>query len=441
MGKSNRTNVLLLSIHDLTTQLGCYGNPVVRSPNIDRLAGRGRLFGRHVCQYPLCGPSRASFLTGRRPDTTGVLDNLAWFRDALPDVVTLPAHFKAHGYWTAKRGTVFHGGLDDEPAWDVGGQFAGPRPNRTPEQQQEREARADRFEPSEDGEEGGDARTADWAVETLEAYRGENPFFLAAGFSKPHVPLVASKRYFEMYDGADIPLPPRSPEGEELLPEPALRPNFDIFIRRYAADDDEARRAILAYYACTTFLDEQVGKILDTVERLGLWENTVVVLMADHGFHLGEYGLWSKMTLFDASTRVPFVVAAPEIADPGEQTMRLTEHVDLYPTLVELCGLPMPEGLEGTSLVPLLSDPERPWKRAVFSQVRRAGGVMGRMARTERRQYHRWEGTGEEELYDMEDDPHQLRNLAGDPEAASVMEEMRKVMDAGWQVARPGTDS
>jgi uncharacterized sulfatase len=351
---------------------------------------------------------------------------MGWFRDALPDVVTLPAHFRADGYWTAKRGTVFHGGLDDEAAWDVGGKFAGPRPGRTPDQQKEREARADRFEPVEDGGVG-DKQVADWAVEMLEAHH-KKQFFIAAGFSKPHVPLTVPKRYFDFYNPDDIELPPHDPDLEGQLPAPALRPNFDIFIRRMARDDDEARRAKLAYYASISFVDEQVGKILNAVDRLGLWENTVVALFSDHGFHLGEYGLWSKMTLFDASTRVPFMVAAPGLEDPGTPTCRLSEHVDIYPTLCELCGLSLTEGLEGTSLVPLLQDATQPWKQAVFSQIRR-GDVTGRLVRTEQWHYIFWEGTGEEELYVTEGDPYQIHDLS--KQQPETVTKMRDILQAG----------
>ena len=420
---NDRPNVVLVSIHDLTTHLGCLGNSVVQSPNLDRLAGRGRLFSNHVCNYPLCGPSRASLLTGRRPDTTGVLDNRGWFRDALPDVVTLPAHFKANGYRTVKRGTVFHGGMDDEAAWDEGGHFSGPQKTRTAEEQKQREARADRFEPEEDGGRG-DEQVADWAVEMLEAHH-EKRFFIAAGFSKPHVPLTVPKRFFDLYNPENIELPPS--DIPEDLPEPALRPNFDIFIRRKAGDDDEVRRAKLAYYASISFVDEQVGKILDAIDRLGLWENTIVALFSDHGFHLGEYGMRSKMTLFDASTRVPFMIAAPGLAHAGEPTRRVSEHVDIFPTLCALCDLPLPEGLQGTSLRPLLQNPDGEGKQAVFSQLRR-GNVMGRLVRTEAWHYIFWEVSGEEELYAVDGDPYQVKNLAA--QQPEVTAELREMLDA-----------
>ena len=429
---NDQPNVLLISIHDLNTHLGCFGNPVVQSPNLDRLAGRGRLFQNHVCNYPLCGPSRASLLTGRRPDSTGVLDNLAWFRDTLPNAVTLPAHFKAHGYFTARQGTVFHGGMDDEAAWDVGGNFIGRRQARTPEEEKDREARHDRFEPAADAG-AHDVQAADWAVEMLEQHHRRR-FFITAGFSKPHVPLTAPQRFFDPYDPADIELPPTDEAVEARLPKPATRPNFDIFIRRKPRDKAEARQAKLAYYACISFVDEQVGKLLDAMDRLGLWENTVVALFSDHGFHLGEHGMWSKNTLFAASTQAPFMVAFPGIEDPGRPTRRLSEHVDIYPTLVDLCGLPFPEGLEGTSLKPLLHDPARPWKRAVFSQIRR-GDTMGRLMRTEQWHYVHWEATGEEELYATETDPCQMNNMAaGQPE---VITEMRGILAAGWKDSRP----
>jgi iduronate 2-sulfatase len=417
----NRLNVLMLADHDLGVRLHCYGHDVVQSPNLDRLASRGRLFQSHFCAHPLCGPSRASLLTGRRPDTTRVFDNRTWFRHTLPDVVTLPAHFRAHGYWTGCAGAVFHGGMDDPEAWDVGGQ-----PYRAPAHvdRDEYKTRADRHEPSDEPEESFvDAQTANRAIELLEQH-ADAPFFLAAGFTKPHVPLVAPRRYFDLYSINDIELPPQAPPDAPPIPECAINWNWwDIFMDR-PISDEEARHAILSYHASTTFMDAQVGKILDTVDRLNLWENTIVVFWVDHGFHLGEHRAWGKSTLFDASTRVACIMAAPGLAQAGKLTQRLTEHLDIYPTLVELCGLPMPQGLEGTSFVPLLEDPDRPWKQAAFSQV----GLRGRMVRAERWHYNRWQD-GQEELYDMAQDPHQLFNRAQDPGYQRELAELRQIFD------------
>jgi uncharacterized sulfatase len=394
------------------------------------------VFTNHFCAYPLCGPSRASLLTGRRPDTTRVYNNRVWFRDTLPTVGTLPRHFRENGYWTASAGTVFHGGLDDEKAWEEGGKPYRPSsPVHDPAYRDQYRARADRHEPSDEPESTFvDVQTAEQAVAYLEA-RPREPFFVAAGFVKPHVPLIAPRRFFELYSVDDIPLPLQPPPGAPPMPERAWRRNFDIFIDREIADE-EARHAILSYYACTSFMDAQVGVILDAVDRLELWERTIVLYWVDHGFHLGDHGFWSKMTLLDPSVRVPCIVAAPGMGQPGTATRRLTEHVDLWPTLAELCGLPMPEGLEGTSFAPLLLDPDRPWKRAIYSQCRR-GDWMGYAARIERWHYVQWGDRSQEELYDMASDPDQLFNRARDADYADPLEEMRQILAAGWSAGRP----
>jgi len=280
-----RPNVLFLAVDDLNTRLGCYGSEA-KSPSIDGLARRGVRFDRAYCQYPLCNPSRSSLLTGRRPPSTQILDNSRWFRDSLPEVVTLPQQFRDNGYWTARTGKIFHGGLDDPRAWTVGGEpLARPAP-RNLEQQAERERRADRWVAVEGaGEDQPDYRTATRAIEMLEQRKAQ-PFFLAAGFVKPHVPFIAPKKYFDLYAPARISLPPdfsTSPGGTAA----SYRANFDIFIRREASPE-QARQAIAAYYAAISFMDAQVGRVLEALDRLRLRENTVIVLFGDHGFHLGE---------------------------------------------------------------------------------------------------------------------------------------------------------
>jgi len=425
--QKHKLNVLFFAVDDLNTRLGCYGAPV-RSPNIDALANRGVRFERAYCQYPLCNPTRSSLLSGRRPPTTGIMENLTWFRKRMPDVVTLPQHFRASGYVTAQTGKIFHGGLDDDRAWEIGGtKLAEPKP-RTPAEQAERQKQADRWVAVEgEGESQPDYRIATRAVELLEQLtKQDKPFFLAVGFHKPHVPLIAPKKYFDLYDAEKIELPvyyAPKPTGEP----PAYRPNFDLFIKRDATPE-LARQGIAAYYAATSFMDAQLGRVLKTLDRLGLPDNTVISLFGDHGWHLGEKGMWSKMTLFEVSLRAPLVVSVPGLRSAGEASARPVEFVDLYPTLVEACGLLMPQGLEGRSLMPLLHRSSAKWDKPALSYLRR-GQVLGVSVRTERYRYTEWdEGHKGAELYDHDRDPHEAYNLAQDPKHAKTVAKLKALL-------------
>ena len=421
--KASRLNVLFIAIDDLNNRLGCYGAPV-RSPHLDSIARQGVRFDRAYCQYPLCNPTRSSLLSGRRPPTTRIMENQTWFRSTMPDVATLPQHFRRNGYVTAQTGKIFHGGLDDDRAWDIGGT---PLRKSQPRSAADRRATADRWAAVDgEGETQADYRTATRAVELLEELsRGQKPFFLAAGFVKPHVPLIAPKKYFDLYDPAKIQLPP------DFAPLPvsggiAYRPNFDLFIQREATPE-LARQAIAAYYAATSFMDAQVGRVLAALDRLGLRKNTVVLAWGDHGWHLGEKGMWSKQTLFENVARVPLLISAPGYA-AGKASPRTVEFVDIYPTLVELCGLPKAEGLEGASLVPLLRNPAAAWSKPAYTFQKRQN-VLGVSVRTERYRYTEWdEGRRGSELYDYQTDPREDKNLAGDPSRASLVAEMKALL-------------
>ncbi|HEY8505860.1 MAG TPA: sulfatase [Gemmataceae bacterium] len=432
-----KLNVLFIAADDLRPTLGCYGHPLAKTPNIDALAGAGVRFERAYCQFPLCNPSRASLLTGRYPGTTTVLDNTRYFRQELPDVVTLPQHFRNNGYVTARAGKIFHGGIDDQASWDEGGQPGGPRKPRTKEQAAKYRKTSDRWVAVEgDTSKLADVRTADRAIALLEKYR-DRPLFLAVGFVKPHTPLIAPEKYFSLYDAEKIELPvdfAARPKVGPGVPERALpKVNGDIFIDRDATPK-EAREMIRAYLACTSFIDHEAGRVLAKLNELGLRDSTVVVFWGDHGFHLGEKGKWSKHnSLYEAGTRVPLIIAAPGMKGNGQACPRPAELLDLYPTLAELCGLPNPEGVEGHSLVPLLQNPRAEWGRPAFSMTRN-----GRSVRTERWRYTEWGRSGQDgaELYDHAADPHEAKNLAGDPAHAGTVAKLRTLLRGEWDRAR-----
>lgn len=423
-----RPNVLFIAVDDLRPTLGCYGHPMVQSPNIDRLAARGVLFDRAYCQFPLCNPSRSSLLTGRYPSTTKVLDNSVYVAEALPDAVTLPAFFKDHGYVTARTGKIFHGGMDHQQVWTEGGEAGGTRKPRTPAQAAEYRQQSDRWvEVDGEGENLPDYRTASQAVELLDKYNGE-PFFLAVGFMKPHTSLIAPAKYYELYDAEAISLPATfaaRPTVSEGAPEVALpKVNGDIFIDRDATPQ-EAREMIRAYFACTSWIDAQVGRVLDKLDELGLTENTIIVFWGDHGFHLGEKGKWSKHnSLYEPATRVPMIIVDPRGKVMGQASPRTVELVDLYPTLAELCGLAAPEGLEGQSLVPLLQNPEAEWTHPAITMTSK-----GQSIRTERWRYTEWSGAdGGAEFYDLTTDPDETKNLANDPAYVRIVAELRDTL-------------
>jgi uncharacterized sulfatase len=437
-------NALFISVDDLNVRLGCYGQPV-KTPNIDRLAQRGRRFDRAYCQYPLCNPSRSSVLSGWRPEKTRVLENNDSPRPQMQGATFLQEYFHDHGYYTARVGKTYHGRYEDQFRWDNLKDSGRPvRADAAPARQASNSP-ADR--PPQSSRQGGnmvavswratdnpddqdpDGRSAVTAVHLLEQNQSR-PFFIAAGFSKPHLPFVAPRKYFDLYPLDSIRFD-RSSESEfntllpmARVPVPASDPKTD----------QQYREVIAAYHACVSFVDAQVGLILGTIDRLKLWDNTVVVFWGDNGFHLGEHGLWRKLTLFEESTRVPVIIVAPGMAKPGVATTQIVELIDLYPTLIELCGLPPVEGTEGTSLLPLLNDPDRPVKTAAFSVVARGENRLGRSVRTDRYRYTEWpDGTAE--LYDHAADPGERRNLADNPDRDGLVRELKKLLQGGYKSA------
>ncbi|MBN2475488.1 MAG: sulfatase [Pirellulales bacterium] len=476
-----RLNVLFFAVDDLRPETGGYGNPIIKTPHIDELASRGTLFCRAYCQQAVCSPSRTSLLTGRRPDTTGVYDLQTHFRLNLPDVVTLPQHFKQCGYHTQGFGKIYHGGLDDPHSWSVPhwsppGPGYGKPETLTALDEQRKQLRAKYGGPSSevlqrDAKTGAvlkrsapkyrvrgpawedpdvadaalpDGKTAARAIRVLRQVR-HKPFFLAVGFLKPHLPFVAPKKYYELYQREELhlatnPFPPKDVPAIAMHNWGELR-NYSGIPPRGSLSDAMALDLVHGYYAATSYVDAQIGRVLDELDRLGLREKTVIVLWGDHGWQLGEHGLWCKHTNFEIATRVPLIFSAPAQKQPGAKTDALAEFVDIYPTLCDLCSLPIPDGLEGTSLAPVMEDPKRAWKTAALSQYPR-GKVMGYSMRTDRYRYTEWLPRAggapvARELYDHRNDPQENVNLAGLPESAEMVSQLSRHLKAGWRAARP----
>jgi len=434
-GGGLRLNVLFVTIDDLRNEIGCYGVPEVHTPNMDRLAARGMRFDRAYCQFSICNPSRSSFLTGLRPDATRVLDNTVYFRRTLPDAVTLPQLFRQAGWYTASYGKTFHvfgGNADTQDVVGINGGRSFDeaevfKPTPLGQQGEGRnltggEVRWCTWKAAEgDDEDQPDGQNARAAVRFLEQ-RGDQPFFLALGLHKPHDPFIAPKKYFDLYPLDSIKLA-RDPAGRTPDLPLAIASGWKAVFDRFT--DQERREFKRAYYAGTSFTDAQLGKVLDTLDRLRLWDKTIVVLLGDNGYHLGERGWWNKNTLFELAARCPLIVWAPGMKAAGQPCSRLVEFVDIYPTVAELCGLTPPANLAGRSFVPLLADPQRSWKPAAYTQVQRGRGVQGRSIRTEHWRYIEWDGGKEGiELYDATQDPGEWRNLAHDPACAAVVKEL-----------------
>ncbi|MES1213850.1 MAG: sulfatase [Singulisphaera sp.] len=424
-----RPNVVFVMADDLNCDLGCYGHALVKSPQLDRLAERSVRFERAYCQYPVCNPSRVSLLSGRRPTTTRVVDLLTPTRSTLGDTVMLPEHFRRHGYTTVKLGKIFHTGVgfEDPRSWDY--ELTETKEAKNPPADQIAENRWGRvimLDAADDAT--WDGKLAVEARRQLTQLAAKpQPFFLAVGFRRPHVPYIAPRRYFDLYPVGGIPRLVEATDHLRAIPPLALP---------YLCYDEEKlespQRAgvVAAYYAAVSFLDAQVAGILATLDELRLWENTIVVFTSDHGYHLGEHGgLWHKMTLFEESCRVPLLVAVPQ-GRRGASSRAIVELLDLYPTLAELCELPLPEGLEGKSFVPLLADPQQAWPQVAQTVVSRVAGRsahdaldpdrLGRSIRSDRWRYTAWPD-GRRELYDHEQDPQEQKNLADSPDFAAVV--------------------
>ncbi len=514
---SERPNILFIAIDDLRPELGCYGEKLVKTPNIDRLAQEGLRFTRAYCQEAICGPSRTSLMTGLRPHSCRVVDNATYFRDTTPDVITLPQHFIRNNYESVYIGKVYHANMrDEQKSWNrkpVYPKLDQPRPsgdyqlpeNRKIVEQRRKEVKEQygsgqlgalacgpAYECADVPDDAyNDGRNAAAAVATLRELKGPSgsgrPFFMGLGFHKPHLPFVAPKEYWDMYDPNEIPLAD-NPFAPKNAPSMGRHSSFELRVRHgipKAGDipDDMARTLIHAYLACASYIDAQIGKVLAELDRLGLRDNTIIMVWGDHGWHLGEHGIWGKATNYEIATRVPLIVSVPGMKARGQSSEALVELLDMYPTLCELAGLPVPRHVEGRSFVPLLDDPDREWKNAVFSQfpcpalrewaalplskeMRQSffgplieevedrlkaekpgewsrdiyeNHLMGYTVRTDRYRLVCWVDDRDRqrpiatELYDHKTDPDENENIAGNQENEQLVKELMHELTRVWQ--------
>jgi iduronate 2-sulfatase len=456
--ESTRPNILLICIDDLKPTIGCYGDPHAVTPNIDRLAAQGVRFDAAYCNQAVCAPSRNSLLTGLRPQTLGIYDLSTHFRKAKPEAVTLPQHFKNNGYRTEAFGKIFHvghGNINDKASWSTRhfrgkGDYALPenRPDQgtreealftnVPPEQANRLPKGAPYESAEVEDEAyADGLVAARAVERIAAAAKtpDEPFFLAVGFVKPHLPFCAPKKYWDLYDPAKFELAKlrQPPEGA-----PDFAPTDWRELRNYkgspqtgAVDDEMQRQLIHGYYAATSYADAQIGKVLDALKANGLDKNTIIVLWGDHGYHLGDHGMWCKHSNYQQAARIPFLIDLPGDAPAGAVSNELVESVDLYPTLCELAGLDLPYELDGASMLPILKDPAAK-SDGVALHVYPRDKLLGRAVRTDRYRLVEWKVPGapaEEaifELYDYQADPEESRNLAA--EQPEVVAELRAIL-------------
>jgi iduronate 2-sulfatase len=444
---AKRPNVLFFAVDDLRTDLGCYGHPEAKTPHIDALARRGMVFRRAYCQQAVCSPSRTSLLTGLRPDSTKVYDLITHFRDTVPDVVSLPQHFREQGYYTVGMGKIYHGGYDDPKSWSephrngTGEGYVLPENKARLAEGKAREkaakstkkkktaggpARGEPYEMADVPDEAyHDGSLAQMAVDKLRELKGkEQPFFLAVGFLKPHLPFNSPKKYWDLYDPVQLklaanPFRPKDAPPYAVTDFGELRNYFGV-PQSGPISDEMARKLIHAYRAASSFTDANVGKVLAELDKLGLAENTIVVLWGDHGYHLGDHGMWTKHTNYEQACRIALLVVAPGVTQPRTSTSALVESVDLFPTLCELAGLPPPPGpqpIDGQSLVPVLNVPSQSHRDHAYHCYPR-GERLGRAIRTARHRLVEWKRPGADpatavlELYDYQLDPDETKNLA-----------------------------
>ncbi|MGB7328616.1 MAG: sulfatase [Rubripirellula sp.] len=461
---AKQPNVLFIVCDDLNTHVSTSGYPNISTPAFDSLAADGMTFRRAYCQYPVCGPSRASFLHGLYPQSTGVLDNKSDIRDVRPGTVSMPQCFKEAGYWTGAVGKVFHNEKIDpgEVAWDQMLRFENDEmPMVTPIREafeaehgsvtvgKSRKLWRD-FYPTiatqtknqkpgygptgltdQQHKDGKNAmQISKWLAEKP---NGDKPFLMACGIHKPHGPFLAPDKYFDMYPKAELQFTPASLELWKTVPKIAQTKRYEGFDFEFGVENDPLRREYMqAYHACISFIDAQIGVVLESLKQSGQWDNTIVVLTSDHGYLLGEKFMWGKVMLFETCNRVPLVIRVPGQTKPGSTSNGLVELIDLYPTLAKCCQIEPPSELQGQSLVPMFRDPAAAGKKIAYTVVTR-GKDLGKAIRTDRYRYTQWP-TGEE-LYDLREDPREDTNLADSPRHAETVELLRKNLARAESVA------
>ena len=466
--ESRKPNILFIICDDLNTHVSTSGYEQIHTPTFDNLAKDAMTFSRAYCQYPVCGPSRASLLSGLYPESTGVLDNKLDIRKTRPNTISMPQFFKENGYWTAAIGKVFHNekadhgvvAWDDAPSWfkndelpvvmaarmkfeDEYGDVDKPN-NR----KKWREAMKNVLDPlnaqtppghgpsglrDEQHKDGKNAsQVSKWLKE--KAY-GDKPFFIALGIHKPHVPFLAPKKYFDLYPRQKIQFYRDRANLWDTIPHDAGSGRYKAFGFELGVENEPRRREFMqAYHACISFIDAQIGIVLQTLKDEALYDNTVIVLTSDHGYHLGDHFLWGKVTLFDIGAKVPFIVRVPGVTKAGSRSDAMVELVDIFPTLSELGGLETPSHLQGTSIVPMLQDPARKHTKDFAYSVVRRGPDLGYAVRNQQWRYGKWPSG--EELYDLKSDPHERKNVARDPDFAGPLTELRHVLTARQEAAQ-----
>ena len=460
-----KPNVVFIVCDDMNTHVTTSGYPHIQTPNFSLLAAEGMTFSRAYCQYPVCGPSRASFLSGLYPESTGVIDNKSDVRETRPGTVSMPQAFKDQGYWTAATGKVFHNSKTDQgdTTWDAHFWFEndempieaaarkkfeaehGPitaRKNRKawkgflPTVATQTRGQQPGYGPSGlSDDQHRDGKNAKQVGEWLDKRSyGDQPFFIAVGIHKPHGPFLAPDAYFDLYPRDRLVFKPTPTDIWNRIPKSAMNKRYEGFGFEFGVENDSLRREYMqAYHACISFVDAQIGRIFDSLKRNGQWDNTIIVLTTDHGYHLGDHFMWGKVTLFEIGNRVPLIVRAPGVTTPGSTSEGLIEMIDYYPTLVELAGINPPADLQGKSFVPMLRDPKAAGKEVVYTIVTR-GQKLGRALRTQCWRYTLWPDG--EELYDLDTDPEELHNLAGDSLQETTLKEMRRLVHVQGELAR-----
>lgn len=452
-------NVLFIMSDDLANLMGAYGDPLAKTPNLDQLAGRGVRFDRAYCAFPLCGPSRNSMLTGLYPNSTGILQNGQIFRQTIPKHCSLPQAFRLSGYVTARVGKLYHynvpnsvgtDGHDDPASWELEANPAGV--DRLQEHPKIKSLIPNQFggtlswfaSPADEAKHTDSLLVDDaaWMLERFAAKK-DRSFFLSVGLFRPHTPYVAPEKYFNLFDRASMPVVTGIEDDRRDIPQPALASGKK---EQDSMSDDLRREALQAYYASISFMDAQVGRLVQTLDRLKLADNTIIVFTSDHGYHTGQHGLWQKMSLFEESARVPLLIIAPGVTKPGSAAKTPVSQVDIYPTLAELAGISKPSNLQGQSLVPILKDPNSTGRGWAITQVTRGneknGEFFGYTVRTSRYRYTEWDGGKRgRELYDHESDPLEMSNLAEKSELKPVVDELSLLLSKAIASTKPASGS